>query len=345
MQDIITGIQQVGIGVSNANEAKHLYKDLFGMNVKIFDDKSPASLMSAYTGNEIHNRHAILTMNLSCGGGFEIWQFTSRTPAMQPESKIGDIGIFAVKIRTGDIAAAHKFYSVNSSVTTSSVHTTPLQGRYFWVKDNLGNRFQIVQCGEKYLSNKFVCGGVGGAVIGVSNIKTAVDFYTNVLGIGKIVFETISSEIVFGKKVLLKKILLQKKRNPNGAFSNLLGDIQIELVQALDNIPAKIFENRYWGDCGLIHLCFDVLDMDKLKIRAENNGYSFSIDSQGSFPMEDAAGRFCYIEDPDGTLIELVETHKIPIIKKIGWHLDLAKRKRNSPLPKWMIRMLGLSKV
>jgi hypothetical protein len=28
---------------------------------------------------------------------------------------------------------------------------------------------------------------------------------------------------------------------------------------------------------------------------------------------------FCYIEDPDGTLIELVETHKSAIFKKIGW--------------------------
>jgi hypothetical protein len=27
--------------------------------------------------------------------------------------------------------------------------------------------------------------------------------------------------------------------------------------------------------------------------------------------MDNASGRFCYIEDPDGTLIELVETHKV----------------------------------
>ena len=345
MQDVITGIQQVGIGVTNADEAKYLYRELFGMRAKIFDDKSPASLMSAYTGNETHNRHAILTMNLSCGGGFEIWQFTSRNPSLQPDIQIGDIGTFAVKLRTSDIHAAHQFYRDNSLVVTSPVQFTITNGQYFWVRDNLGNHFQIVECHEKYLDNKFVCGGVCGAVIGVSNMEKSIEFYSTVFGINNKVFETVCSEIVFGKKVLLKKVLIQKDRNPRGAFTNLLGDIQIELVEAIHSNPAKIFENRYWGDCGFIHLCFDVLDMGLLKSRAEGNGHVFSVDSHGSFRMENAAGRFCYIEDPDGTLIELVETHKVPILKKINWHFDLKKRKNNGPLPKWMIKMLGLNRV
>ncbi len=345
MSDVITGIQQIGIGVTDANEAKYLYRDLFGMKAKIFDDKSPASLMTAYTGNQVHNRHAILTMNLSCGGGFEIWQFTSRKPSLQPDITIGDIGIFAAKIRTGNIDKAHQFYKTNNSVITSPVLFTTLKGQYFWVQDSFGNNFQVVECHEKYLSNKFICGGVCGAVIGVSNMKKAIEFYSTVFGIDNIIYETIAIETVLGKEVMLKKVLLQKNRNPNGAFANLLGPIQIELVQALDKSPIKIFENRYWGDCGFIHLCFDVLDMERLKLKAENNGYYFSVDSQGSFSMENAAGRFCYIEDPDGTLIELVETHKVPVVKTIGWHLNLKKEKYSKPLPKWMILMLGLSRV
>ena len=30
---------------------------------------------------------------------------------------------------------------------------------------------------------------------------------------------------------------------------------------------------------------------------------------------------FAYVEDPDGTWMELVETHKPPILKKFGWYL------------------------
>ena len=67
--------------------------------------------------------------------------------------------------------------------------------------------------------------------------------------------------------------------------------------------------------------------MATLKSKIQAKGYQFTIDSEKSFGMESAAGRFAYLEDPDGTLIELVETHKLPILKKVGWFLDLQKRK------------------
>jgi hypothetical protein len=60
--------------------------------------------------------------------------------------------------------------------------------------------------------------------------------------------------------------------------------------------------------------------------------------------MGEAAGHFSYIEDPDGTLIEFVETHKIPILKKIGWYLDIRKRDALKPLPRWMVKSMGLNK-
>ncbi len=112
--------------------------------------------------------------------------------------------------------------------------------------------------------------------------------------------------------------MLRKQFTPDGAFSRLLGDIQIELVQALDRTPKKYSENRFWGDCGYIHLCFDTLDMDTLKSKLQAQGYPFTIDSESSFGMENAAGRFAYLEDPNGTLIELVETHEGPYSQKTG---------------------------
>ena len=66
--------------------------------------------------------------------------------------------------------------------------------------------------------------------------------------------------------------------------------------------------------------------MAALKKECEDLGHPFTVDSANSFDMGEAAGHFSYIEDPDGTLIEFVETHKIPIFKKIGWYLDLTKR-------------------
>ena len=75
------------------------------------------------------------------------------------------------------------------------------------------------------------------------------------------------------------------------------------------------------------------------------NGHPFTVDScpdGEEFDMGDASGRFTYNEDPDGTLIEYVETHKIPVIKKLGWYIDMKKRDAAKPLPKFLFRMMGL---
>jgi catechol 2,3-dioxygenase-like lactoylglutathione lyase family enzyme len=349
MRDVITGIQQVGIGVTNANEAKHLYKDLFGMNVLIFEDKAEASLMTRYTGNKPHERHAILSMNLSGGGGFEIWQFTSRVPEEGVAVRFGDLGIFAIKIKSKNVKAAHRHFNQMPLIAVSELMEAPDDREHFWLTDPYGNHFNIVEGDDWFKSSQGVCGGVVGAVIGVSDLDKSIGFYKDVLGIDEVVYSGTAPAIdVPGanqEEQRFRRVLLKKQVANKGAFSKLLGSVQIELVQALDFQPAKIYKDRFWGDCGFIHLCFDVLNMDVLKLKSEQAGYNFTVDSAHSFSMGSSAGRFCYVEDPDGTLIEMVETHKIPVLKKLNWHINLKSRKNEGPLPDWMIGMLGLSKV
>ena len=76
-----------------------------------------------------------------------------------------------------------------------------------------------------------------------------------------------------------------------------------------------------------------------------SQGFEFTVDTANSFDMGEAAGRFAYIEDPDGTLIEFVETHKIPIMKNYGWYLDLQKRSPEKPLATFILRALALGRV
>jgi catechol 2,3-dioxygenase-like lactoylglutathione lyase family enzyme len=139
--------------------------------------------------------------------------------------------------------------------------------------------------------------------------------------------------------------LLRANSHKRGAFSRLLGVTEIELVEVKDREPKKIFENRYWGDLGYIHICFDVNGMMNLAKKCEQAGFDFTVDSRNSFDMGKAAGHFTYCEDPDGTLIEFVETHKIPIIEKLGWYLSLKKRNPEKPLPNWIVGMLSLNRV
>lgn len=76
---IISGIQQVGIGVSDAERAWTWYRKHFGMDVPVFKDSATATLMTRYTGDRAEDRYAILAMNMQGGGGFEIWQYTRST--------------------------------------------------------------------------------------------------------------------------------------------------------------------------------------------------------------------------------------------------------------------------
>jgi hypothetical protein len=103
----------------------------------------------------------------------------------------------------------------------------------------------------------------------------------------------------------------------------LLGTTQIELIQPLERSPKKIFQDRIWGELGYIHLCFDIQGMDLLKEECKDKGLSFTVNSADSFDRGVAAGYFSYITDPDGTPIEFVETHKLPIVEKLGWYMNL----------------------
>lgn len=349
MPSFINGIQQIGIGVENATIAFNWYKEYFGFSAIVFEDKACASLMTRYTGGNVEQRYAVLAMNMQGGGGFEIWQYTSRTPSASKEAiQLGDLGVNAVKLRSKDIHAAHQLLQNDQSAVVTSITETPSGLNHFYVKDPFGNFFEIIEDAYWFTRNGHPVGGVCGVVIGVSNIEKAVHFYQSILGYNVVLFD---KEGVFddweqltGSQKKIRRVILQHREKYSGPFSRLLGPTTIELIESKERTPLKIFNERYWGDLGFIHICYDVNQMKELGKECEKVGYGFTVNSEDSFDMGKAAGHFCYNEDPDGTLIEYVETHKVPILKKLGWYLDLRKRKATKPLPDWMVKCMGLGK-
>ena len=121
---------------------------------------------------------------------------------------------------------------------------------------------------------------------------------------------------------------------------------QLELIQSVDDyVPKKIFANRYWGEIGYIHICFDIRNINGLMQKCDEAGFPFRVRSSETFDMGEAGGSWGYLEDLDGTLIELVETHKVPILKKLNIQINLMKRNPHKPLPKWLIKGLSFKRV
>ena len=345
---IICGIQQLGIGVNDFVEAWKWYYDIFGYDVKIVDDEGVAERMLPYTGGKPQPRRSGIAVNLRGGGGFEIWQPKGRELNYLKEPvKLGDLGILIGKIKTGDIEAAYNTFINKGVDVISEIVAAPTGQRHFFMKDPYGNLFQVEHDDYVFINEKKPTGGANGAVIGVSDMEKSLPFYRQLLDYDKVVFD---QTVVFDDlKSLpngegrLRRVILERSKPIEGPLSQLMGTSHLELIQAIDAPGKKLYEGRYWGDPGFIHLCFDVRNMEAVKAQTEALGHPFVCDSGTDFGMGDADGHFTYVEDPDGTLIEFVETFKIPIAKKLGLYLNLKSKDDRKPLG--ILKLLRFAKI
>jgi len=342
----INGIQQVGVGVPDETKAFEWYKQHFGFNISILHEEGNAPLMIEYTGGKIHKRKATIAINLQGGSGLEIWQYVSKKPlAPDKDIQLGDFGVFVTRIQCKDIEKAFDYFKAMGCTLNDALLKNPIGLSTFFIKDPFNNIFQCVENTNVYINTHSLTGGVEGCIIGVSDIEKAKPLYMNILGYDQVLFDETSIFNDFktfsrGNARFRRLLLSQKKAS--GPFSELIGKSTIELIELVHGGGQKIFKDRYWGDPGFIHLCFDISNMNALEKVCVHNKFPFVVSSGDSFEMGDASGKFCYIEDPDKTLIEFVETHKIPIIDKLGWYIDVQKKYSNKPIPKWMFRLLKL---
>ena len=352
MSGKINGIQQLGVGVENLQEAWKWYREHFSMDIRMFEEEAVAELMLPHTGGKPRERHAVLALNMRGGGGFEIWQHKGKKPELPKlEVKLGDFGINIGKIKSDNVKRTYQKFQNSGLNILGKIHKDPSGNEHFYMKDRFGNIWEIKNEREVFRREKSVTGGVLGAIIGVKNMDESLKVYKNILQYDKEVYDVTQTfpdfEGLPGGEGIFRRILLKHSEIKSGAFSPFFGSSYIELVQALDRQPHDIFEDRIWGDPGFIHLCFDINGMDVFREKVKELGFPFTVDSARNletFDMGEAAGSFAYIQAPEGTLIEFVETHKIPIMKKVGWIVDFRKR-GSHPLPNWLLKMFRFKRV
>lgn len=362
----IGGIQQVGIGAENINQKWDEMRTCLGFDAIIFRERARAELMTHYTNGVIEEREAMLALNLYGGGGFEIWQYINRTPKRAIERILpGALGIYAVRLRSPDVPIAHNYLEQSSTISCAPLRHAETGAPYFFCRDADENLFQITEARETLYPNFHPIGGVAGVIIGCSDIATSLPLYRDLLGYDQVVSDTTRTftnnsfflqpcmadgpapPTVLNDTKKVRAVLLQRSKKGAGSpFSEFYGQSTIELWQLLpDGAPAEshAFYERQWGDVGFIHLCFEVTGMDALKQAAEKMDIRFTVDSGDTFGMGEADGRFAYIEDADGTLIEFVETHRIRLLKIPPISFNV--KKRTKPLSPKLLKGLIIKRA
>lgn len=350
----VGGILQIGIGTTDMPKSRSWYSWVLGFSTQALEARGLTNLMQGYTGGMGHERHAAVIMNMSGGGGFESWQYLSRTPQLPyaPPS-VGDLGILAIKLKSSDLNKTHKYLISNGISDLSPILDDSISKFAMTFSDPFGNYFQVVQ-NTNYFSKPKHIGGVLGAIIGCSDLDRSIEFYKQVLGYIEV--QRSGPELVplfqnwQGGDRLVSRVLLQKPESDTGGFSRFLGPSEIELIKTLDYQGSRIYEGRLWGDPGYIHICYDVRDMAGLKDFCKSRGHPFTIDSQetergASFEMGKVTSRVAYIDDPDGTPIEFVETHRLPILPALGIAVDLGSGAHQKSVPDWLLKLIKFRKV
>lgn len=351
MEKIICGIQQLGIGIPDAPKAFAWYRRAFGCDIKILDSEGTAERMLPYTGGKPQDRRAILAVNLRGGGGFEIWQPKGRALRyLQEPVQLGDLGIVAGKIKCLDIkvALAH-MQGLDGVKLLTGVVQNPTGARHFFMTDPYDNLFQIEEDDYVFVDTPAATGGVNGAMIGVSDMERSMIFYGKLLGYDHVLYDITDTFADLtnlpGGARRLRRVMLLPSKPMRGPLSEIMGPSHLELVQVMEGPVKKIYADRWWGDPGFIHLCFDVRHMEAVRRDAEAIGCPFVCDSGVDFQMGEADGHFTYVEDPDGTLIEFVETFRIPIVRKLGIYLNLKNKDPHKPLPRYITKALRFLRV
>jgi catechol 2,3-dioxygenase-like lactoylglutathione lyase family enzyme len=346
----INSVQHIGVAVQDMDASLKYFRKIFGMNIPFFDSVQPAPLMDCYTHDKTITKRASMIMNLQGGCAMEVIRPTTFEPRKADfQIKVGDLHIFQVHMKTRDVKQMHEHCKKNGALGVSEIQLNPAQQQVFDLTDIDGNFFRVEPTNECYREMGHPSNGVAGCSIGVTDMDDALNLYSTLLGYDEVIFDRNGTFNDWGHlpggKEQYRRVRLKQSAPTGGGFARVMGETFIELVQALDRTPARTFKGRIWGDSGFVHLGLDVKGMKKLGENLGAKGFPFRCDSNDALSMGQTKVHCTYIDDKDGTLIELIEVYKVPIVEKWGIFLNVEKRDPLKPLPNFMLNALRFSRI
>jgi catechol 2,3-dioxygenase-like lactoylglutathione lyase family enzyme len=144
--------------------------------------------------------------------------------------------------------------------------------------------------------------------IGVSDLKRSLPFYQEVLGFKKKLFDITWKDSamgqVIGRSVKIRSVLL----------ANDIGGGAIKLVQLFADYEGHIGHkarpipsDRRWGDAGHLEVAVEAGDIERTYRELKGKNVEFLLSPQHWYIPGTLEGRYFYLKDPDGVLVEVID--------------------------------------
>ena len=340
---MINGIQHIGIGVKDRDKSYDFYKNAMDFSVPLSKNTGNCTGMIPVIKHD-EQRNVVIALNPYGGGLIEIFQYITKEPVPPKDYDFSSNGylFFGLKVRNirasmeiiknhgGIIINNSKNSSLKDSTTKESAPNeftpddfTPMKS-FGWktaifrdIDGIYGILLEYPESNIGYGKGKPRIGGVEYVAVGVSNLENSIDFYTKIMGYTKIVYKADGNfpewDVLFGKGRKMKRALLMRDRKPEGIFRHFLRGGMIELIEVEGNNGKHMFDGRKWGDIGLMELCFDVTDIDKTLKEVTDKGAEMIVPPYRQDMGMNTYATFAYIKDPDGSMLEFADVHRLPV--------------------------------
>lgn len=314
---MIDAFQHVGIGVSDISRSYDFYRKVLGFSVKLNDHEAELDEMVSIVGS-LERMKVIMAMNMAGGGAVELVQQKSSGPRQLPDVRWGDLGFIAAGLKATRLRELMDMLDAKGAEFLTPMITTEVEDGGTWLsaylRDPDGIIIELLETPESGAKRKKKprVGGFNHVVIGVSDVKESVDFYSDVIGYDAVVFDRKEPpegiEPVTGGAEH-RSVMLKRSRKPTSRLPLEGGMIQLVKSESFKGQP--LFEGRRWGDVGIMEVAVDVSDIEQTYSKLVDDGAEPFCEPTRIDMGWGSAGAFAYVKDPDGNIVELVEVEKL----------------------------------
>ena len=144
--------------------------------------------------------------------------------------------------------------------------------------------------------------------IGVKDLERSLPFYQEVLGFKKMLYNITWKDSamgqVIGRAVKMRSVLLE----------NDVGGGAVKLVQLFADYEGHIGHkarpippDRGWGDAGHLEVAVEASDIERTYSELKGKNVEFLLSPQHWYIPGTLEGRYFYLKDPDGVLVEVID--------------------------------------